>query len=159
ISVLPGRERCRYQAGVRQILNHGLAWENAWYNCSGLAGLHFKIWDEQHKLQCWIDVKSCDTLDCLCDDSKAAEERSRCVVRMPFQFRAERAEFLLRETAVCQSIEGHQDAQSNSDTAAEASRLRNVALNRASDREWLFPCAVKKQFCCFRHNSQIWTLV
>ena len=87
------------------------------------------------------------------------EERSGRIVRVTLQYRAQRTEFLSRETAVCKSIQCHQDSQSDGDTAAEASRLGNISLNRAPDREWLFSGATKKQFRCFRDNSRSRTLV
>src|SRR4029077_20959106 len=85
--VLPGSECRSDEAGIAQVLDYVLARETGRHHRSRVAGLHFKIRDEQHKPKCRIDIESRDLVGRLRDDREPAEKSRRGVIRVSLQFR------------------------------------------------------------------------
>src|SRR6202035_3835193 len=127
--VFPGSECGSDQTGIPQVLDHVLARETGWHHCSRIAGLHFKIGDEQDKLECRIDIESRDRVGCLGDNCKATEKSCCGIVRMTLQFRTKGANILFRKTTLGDSVQRHQDPESDRDAAAKPPCLRDIALN------------------------------
>src|ERR1700733_15146811 len=130
ISIFPRSKRGCNQTGVPEVLNDIPPREGARHNRSGIAGSHFKVRDEQDKLQRGINIESGDSVAALRDDCKSAEQSRRGIVWMAFQFRAERTKHFLGKTTLSDPVQRHQDTQTKGDAAAESSRLWNVARNR-----------------------------